>query len=167
MEDLLKRKNTRLSGYDYNRAGAYFITICTKNKRCMLSKVVGTGVLDGPSVELTSYGKIADKYINQLNGFYEHISVERYVIMPNHIHIMFFVSQIGPSGTPVPTRQNTAVSQFISTLKRFCNKEYGENIWQYRSNDHIIRDRKDFEEHIKYIYENPMRWYYDDLYSEE
>ena len=44
-----------------------------------------TGVLDCPQIELTKYGEIADKYIKQLNDFYEHLSVEKYVIMPNHI----------------------------------------------------------------------------------
>ena len=73
----------------------------------------------------------------------------------------------GPSRTPVPTVQNSVPSRFVSTFKRFCNKEYGINIWQYRSNDHIIRNRQDYEEHLRYIYENPMRWYYDELYTEE
>ena len=167
MEELTKRKTTRLHNADYNGAGVFFLTICTQNRRCVLSRVVGTGVLDGPRIELTPYGMIADKYIKQLNGFYDHISVESYVIMPNHIHILLVVRDSGPSRTPVPTIQNSTVSRFISTLKRFCNKEYGENIWQYRSNDHIIRNREDYEEHLKYIYENPMRWYYDELYAEE
>ena len=67
---------------------------------------------------------------------------------------------------PVPTVQNSIPSRFVSTFKRFCNKEYGENIWQYRSYDHIIRNREDYEEHLRYIYENPVRWYYDELYTE-
>ncbi len=57
----------------------------------MLSKIVGTGVLDGPCVELLPYGRIAEKYINQLNDFYNDIFVKGYVIMPNHIHIMLYV----------------------------------------------------------------------------
>ena len=89
--------------------------------------------------------------------------------MPNHIHIMLWVKGAinGPSGTPVPTTQNSIPSRFVSTFKRFCNKEYGTNIWQYRSNDHIIRNRQDYKDHLKYIYENPIRWHYDELYSEE
>ena len=71
------------------------------------------------------------------------------------------------NGTPVPTVQNSLVSRFVSTFKRFCNKEYGENIWQYRSNDHIIRNRKDYEEHCKYIIENPLYWQYDKLYGDK
>ena len=178
MDERKNRKTTRLKGADYNRNQAVFLTICTKERRCILSRIVGTGVLDGPQIELTTYGQIADKYINQLNDFYDDLSVESYVIMPNHIHIMLWVKGIdngpsrtpvtdGPSRTPVPTVQNSVPSRFVSTFKRFCNKEYGTNIWQYRSNDHIIRNRQDYEEHLRYIYENPIRWYYDELYEEE
>ena len=114
MEDLKKRKTTRLNGTDYNRNQTVFLTICTKERQCILSRIVGTGVLDCPSetgvldcpqIELTKYGQIADKYINQLNDFYDDLSVESYVIMPNHIHIMLWVkgAENGPSRTPVPT----------------------------------------------------------------
>ena len=163
-----KRKNIRLKVIDYNCSGAYFITICTKDRRAILSSIVGTGVLDGPQIKLTQYGDIADKYIKQLNEFYDNMSIESYVIMPNHIHLLLFIKphENGPSGTPVPTVQNSTVSRFISTFKRFCNKEIGQNIWQYRSNDHIIRNQADYDEHLKYIHENPMRWYYDELYVE-
>ena len=169
MENFKNRKTTRLNGADYNRNAVVFLTICTKERQCILSRIVGTGVPDGPKIELTKYGQIADKYIRQLNDFYDDLSVESYVIMPNHIHIMLWIkdNEQGPSGTPVPTVQNTLTARFLSTFKRFCNKEYGENIWQYRSNDHIIRNREDYEEHLKYIYENPLCWYYDELYAQE
>ncbi|MBQ7940179.1 MAG: transposase [Clostridia bacterium] len=167
--ELPKRKPTRLKNFDYNSSGAYFLTICTENRRRILSRIVGGDVPDAPKdTELLPYGKIADKYINQLNNFYNNISVDRYVIMPNHIHIMLLVHNDGASRTSPPTvKQHSYVSRFVSTFKRFCNKEYGENIWQRHFNDHIIRNREDYEEHIKYIYENPMRWYYDELYTEE
>ena len=85
-----KRKPTRLEKFDYNTVGVYFITVCTEKRKQILSHVVGVDVLGDPqSLELLPYGKIADKYIRQLNEFYQHIAVEEYVIMPNHIH--FFV----------------------------------------------------------------------------
>ena len=151
--------------------------------------VVGTGVLDCPRpcprphpqtnnvhLELTTYGEIADKYIRQLNDFYDHLLIEDYVIMPNHIHLLLCVkenmcggmSEKGQSGTPVPTnieRANSACSRFVSTFKRFCNKEYGGNIWQARFNDHIIRNCDDYDRHMNYIRENPIRWYCDELYT--
>ena len=130
--------------------------------------VVGGDVLDAPTiVELLPYGEIADKYINQLNAFYDYIKVNKYVIMPNHIHIMLFVVENGASRTSPPTKQHSAVSQFVSTFKRFCNKECGGNIWQRHFHDHIIRNREDYEEHLRYIHENPVRWQFDELYTEE
>ena len=95
MEEYTKRKAPRLQNFDYNSCGAYFITICTENRRCILSNIVGTGVLDCPRVELTKYGEIAEKYIKQLDEFYNHISIDSYVIMPNHIHILLFIRSNG------------------------------------------------------------------------
>lgn len=164
-KELPKRKPTRWGEFDYNTHGAYFITLCTENRRKTLSKIVGTDN-EPKIVELLPCGEIAEKYINQLNEFYDDRKVDRYVIMPNHIHIMLFIMEDGSSRTPNPTRQNSVVSQFVSTLKRFCNKEYGKNIWQRHFHDHIIRNRKDYEEHIKYMHENPANWYYDELYDE-
>ena len=166
MNQQKSRHTTRLPGYDYNTPGAYFLTICVKDRKCLLSRIVGTGVLDGPNVRLLPYGKIAEKYIKQLNDYYDNLSVESYVIMPNHIHILLRVLE-GPSRTPVPTAQNSVVSQFVSTFKRFCNKEYDKNIWQSRSYDHIIRDQTDFDKHLQYIYENPFGWTKDDLFIDE
>ena len=169
MEERKNRKTTRLQGVDYSGAGLYFITMCTIEKRCILSRIVGTGVLDGPQIELTPYGKVANKYLLQLNDFYDHISVENYVIMPNHIHLLLWVKDgsSGPSRTPVPTLQNSTVSQFVSTFKRFSNKECGDKLWQSRSYDHIIRNQADYEAHWRYIDENPIRWMQDELYVKE
>ena len=59
------------------------------------------------------------------------------------------------------------MSQFVSTFKRFSNKEYGENIWQRSFYDHVIRGREDYDEIVKYISENPMKWHFDELYAEK
>ena len=66
--------------------------------------------------------------------------------------------------TPVPTKEikidnkNSAVSKFVSTFKRFCNKEYGENIWQPRYYDHVIRNQQDYNTIWEYIENNPRKW---------
>ena len=106
INDYAKRKRNRLEKYDYSSRGAYFITICTEGRREILSRiVVGGDVLDAPKNEkLLPYGKIAEKYIHQLNNFYDDIVIDRYVIMPNHIHIMLFVSENGPFEFALRTR---------------------------------------------------------------
>ena len=160
--NLPKRKSTRLHEFDYNSTGAYFITICVENRQRLLSRIVGGDVLDAPySIELLPCGEIADKYIRQIGDFYNEIKVDRYVIMPDHIHILLLVGNSGASRTSPPTKQHSTVSRFVSTFKRFCNKEYGCNIWQRHFYDHIIRDREDYEKHLVYIHENPLRWHYD------
>ena len=150
-----------MKNYDYSTPGAYFITICVKGRKELLSKiVVGDGVLDVPKNILLNYGEIADKYIRQLNDFYDYISVDKYVIMPNHIHLLLSITQqhkiCGTSRTPSPT--NSVIAQFVSTFKRFCNKEYGKNIWQRLSNDHIIRGDADYRKIWEYIDTNVFKW---------
>ena len=166
---LPERERLRLKNFDYSTTGAYFVTICTKDRKRILSKIVGDDVLGVPTdVELLPHGQIADKYIKQFNDFYSNISIEQYVIMPNHIHILLLLSENGSPRTSTPTaRQTSTVSHFVSTLKRFCNKEYGYDIWQRGFYDHVVRNRNDFDEIIKYIYENPIRWIYDQLYNDE
>ena len=163
------RKTIRLKGFDYNAPGAYFITICTKNNRCLLSKLgVGTGVLDGPQLILTKYGNVAEKQIQAMDALYENLNVDKYVIMPNHIHLLIRIlcvaDEYGPSRTPVPTR-NSIISRFVSTFKRFCDKEYGENIWQPRSYDRVIRNDVEYQKIWQYIDENPIKWEFDKFYK--
>ena len=75
-----------------------------------------------------------------------------------------FLTLSGRFATPSPT--NKTLPQVVSALKRLCNKEIGENIFQRSYYDHVIRDEEDYQTRVAYIYENPMRWYYDELYNE-
>ena len=85
------RKRTRLINADYNDNSTVFLTLCTESRRCILSYIVDDDHLDCPKVELTCYGQIVDKYIEQLNDFYDNLVVENYVIMPNHVHILMWI----------------------------------------------------------------------------
>lgn len=69
MEELQKRKPNRLQNFDYSTNGAYFITICTQGKKCILSKIVGGDALIAPKITLTKYGQIAEKYIKNIPVF--------------------------------------------------------------------------------------------------
>ena len=88
--------------------------------------------------------------------------------MPNHIHLLIRISDInnnGSSRTPNPT--NSIIAQFVSTFKRFCNKEYGKNICQRLSNDHIIRGEKDYQKIWEYIDTNVTKGEKDCFYTNE
>ncbi len=155
--DLPERKPTRLKGYDYSSPGAYFVTVCVKNKKQMLGKIVGCGDFDTPQMILSEYGQILDRYISLMNKKCPHIKVDKYIIMPNHFHMILNISaRIGASETAAP--YNNETSKFVSLLKRYCNREYGVNIWQTSFNDHIIRGDKDYNKIWEYIDTNVLRW---------
>ena len=158
-----ERKPNRLTEYDYSTNGAYFITICTQDRKKILSRIiVGTpvpGCPQVPHVELLPYGQVAEKFIMQMDAFYDYISVDKYVIMPDHIHLLITIHDVnGHPGTGVPTERTSIISRFVGTFKRFCNKEYGMNIWQSRYYDHVIRNQQDYDEIWQYIENNPQKW---------
>ena len=94
---LPKRKDPRLRGFDYSKTGAYFLTICTQNRKNILSTIVGEG---SPLPQLTPYGEIADGLIQKIPEKYPESSVDCYVIMPNHIHILLSIVKDDGRGNP-------------------------------------------------------------------
>ena len=127
------RKPNRLTEYDYSTNGAYFITICTQGKKKILSSIVGGGAHDAPNLALTDIGKIVRIHIvnsNRIPG----ITVDKFVIMPDHIHLIILVDEITSKGTSrAPSPTNAVIPHFVSTFKRFCHREVGEQIFQCSS----------------------------------
>lgn len=162
--DLPKRKPTRLKNYDYSQNGGYFITVCIRNKRRILSRIVGEG---SPLPKLTAYGQIVDKYIKMIDSRYPEITVEKYVIMPNHIHILaqIYKEPFG-TGDPSPTMDAAIAWMKYQTTKEInlMRNSPGDKIWQRSFHDHIIRGTQDYEEIWQYIDENPLRWKTDCFY---
>ena len=158
------RKSTRLRNFDYSNHGVYFVTICTKDKRKTLSRIVGGGAYDAPRVILTEKGKIVEKYILSTNNI-KNVAIDKYVIMPNHIHMLIFLeNEDGTSRAPSPT--NMMIPHIVGTLKRFVNRDCGEDLFQRSFFDHIIRDYKDYALRWNYIENNPARWCEDKYYCE-
>ena len=90
------------------------------------------------------------------------MKVDKYVIMPNHIHLILILENQAAGASPRPT-----IMDIVCTYKSLVTRECKENGWsgklfQTSFYDHIIRDREDYEEHLKYIYENPIRWYHNE-----
>ena len=162
--DLPSRRPNRLPEFDYSTPGAYFITICTQDMRPTLGHIVGGGTLDAPYTRLTRRGSIVEKYILSGSNI-PSVKVDKYVIMPNHIHMILFVDGGLPSGTSrAPSPTNAAIPHFVSTLKRFCHRDIGEKIFQRSYHDHVIRNVKDYLRIWQYIDNNPARWQEDCFY---
>ena len=165
--ELPKRKPNRLPCFDYSTPGAYFITICTENREPILCEIVGGGAHDAPHARLTELGQIVQKYIlsgNRISG----ITVDKFVVMPNHIHIILLVDETAASGTQkLSSPTNAAVPHFVATLKRFCHRDVGRAIFQRSYHDHVIRDLEDYLKIWKYIDNNPASWQEDCFCTEQ
>ena len=166
-KELPKRKSPRLKYFDYSSAGAYFVTICVNNKLNLLSEIQNTTVAVGEglappeiSIKLKPCGEIVKEQLQALEIRYENITIDDFVIMPNHIHIIVFLNEQTGGASPSPTL-NDVICTFKSLTSRICKREFGiEKIFQRSFFEHIIRDKSDYETRKKYIYENPIRWYY-------
>ncbi|MBP3330195.1 MAG: transposase [Clostridia bacterium] len=154
---LTERKRLRLADYDYSSVGAYFITLCTKNKVKNLSRIiVGDGL---PVPKNTVYGDVVKEYIDEIKVRYSGVYVDKFVIMPNHIHMIVVISQSG-TGNPSPTI-STVMGWFKYQTTKTINKlrsSPSESFWQRSYFDHIIRGQQDYDEQWRYIDENPIRW---------
>ncbi len=152
-----RRKAIRLPEYDYSADGAYFITICTKNKARILSQVVGPISDRPPGIVLSEAGRVAEQAIQEIPKHYSGVYVDAYVIMPNHIHLLIRIeggsgrSMIGPTSAPT-------LSRIIRQMKSAVTKRLGNSIWQDRFYDHIIRNEEDYSIRYQYIENNPANW---------
>ncbi len=151
---LPKRKSNRLTGFDYSYCNSYFLTICTKNKQKLFGKVVGAPI-GRPYCDLSEYGKIVDEAVNNIEKKYDRVRLDKYVIMPDHIHLLITIlpAENGrPMGAPT-------ISNMVNQLKGYVTKRIGFPIWQKLYYDHIIRDEEDFNTKWEYIDNNPISWF--------
>ena len=162
--DFPTRKQMRLSEYDYSAPGAYFVTICTQNKRCILSRItVGEG-LAPPEIRLTVIGKRVEEQILDLPRRFPSISMDKYVIMPNHIHLIVSLHETAGGASPSPTLFDV-VRVLKSITTRLSRVNLGDDLlWQRSYHEHVIRGEADYREIWSYIDTNPARWAEDRYY---
>ncbi len=156
--DLPKRKHPRLKGYDYSQNGCYFVTICVKDKKHLLGTVsVGRDAYIPPQVLLSETGRVVDKYIRNIDCVYENVTVENYVIMPNHVHllILFYEEPCNNGGMRAP---RPTLHTVVRSLKTMVTREIGYSVWQNSFYDRVIDSVEGYEEVWEYIEENPFKW---------
>lgn len=163
---LPNRKQNRLKNYDYNQSGAYFITICTHNKANIFGEIIND------TLHLTEFGLIVEKHIQKMNTLYDEIVIDKYVIMPNHIHLII-TNYKQNDIVPTNDRTKSTLSKMIQVFKSSVTKELGTHtmrslqvpVWQKSFYDHIIRNEKEYQEIWEYIDTNPLKWRLDCYYK--
>ena len=141
-ENLPRRKNIRLKYYDYSEEGMYFITICTRNRIKLF------GEIETKEIKLTKVGKIVEKSIINLEKIYNNITIDEYIVMPNHIHIIIIINE----------KNNLTISRIINQYKGRITKTIGYPIWQKLFYEHIIRNESEYYKIKQYIQNNIVNW---------
>lgn len=182
------RHSIRLKGYDYSKAGSYYITICTQNRENLFGKIEnGEMIFNGA-------GEMVDRIYNELENYHE-IKIDKYIIMPNHFHGIIKIPvgaesisaqngksivndeswadmESAPTGhTNAPTSHtNGELANVIQTFKRYTTIEYikmvkqhilppfNKRIWQRNYWEHIIRNNDELINIREYIRYNPENW---------
>lgn len=162
--NLPKRKPTRLKDFDYSLPRGYFVTICTEGRREILSTIVGEG-LAPPEAQLSAYGEIAKEQILSLEAQYSNVKIDSFVIMPNHIHMVLILHENTGGASPSPT-----ISDVVCSFKSRCARAsrklgFEGKLFQRSFYDHVIRNKEDYKQISKYIYENPLNWEKDEFFK--
>jgi putative transposase len=170
--DRYRVESTRLSAWDYASRGWYFVTLCTKDRRCFLGRVV-----DG-QIELSDAGVIAEAEIKSAPSHYENVIIDRYVVMPNHVHAIVVIDgdHLYSPGGRIPeavahacqreTGQAQSLQKIVGGYKagvsRLCPaKGISGFAWQTRFHDHILRSNASVDAVRDYIERNPKNWLLD------
>lgn len=155
------RKDIRLKDHDYSQNGTYFITVCVKDRHNLLwkSNVGATFGRPHKLTPLSDIGKIIDSEIDKIRSVYDNVLIDKYVIMPNHIHMIILLKG-DETGRPkvAPT-----ISRIMQQFKGSITKQVGFSIWQKLFYDHIICNEEEYRKIWKYIDANPLKWQ-DDCY---
>ena len=163
-KELPERKHPRLKNHDYSTSGLYFITICTQEMRCVLSEAVGRGLAPA-AIHLKPYGKVAEEELLSLEKRFQCVSIKSYVIMPNHIHFIMLLNNETAGARPRPTVMDVICAYKSLTTRRCKTLHPIDKLFQTSFYEHIIHNREDYKETLKYIYNNPSNWYFDKMYS--
>ena len=125
--ELPKRKNNRLTEYDYSQPNAYFITICTKNRRNIFWESVGASIARPKSIPLSENGKIAEEAILNISRYYPMISVDNYVVMPNHIHLLLQINTDACGRAMLAPTISVVVQQMKGYITKELVDPFGKN----------------------------------------
>ena len=165
------RRSVRLSGFDYANAGAYFVTLVTQKRSCLLSRIIA-GL-----VEPTGIGQVAEAEWIATTRM-RRVELGSYVLMPNHLHGILIIKEverpIGASSDrpdkishmrasgPQIASLGALIGGYKAAVTKRCRQigalpEAG-TLWQRNYYEHFIRNDEDWNAIDEYIADNPRRW---------
>jgi putative transposase len=140
------RHRLRLAGFDYSETGAYFVTICARNRQRLFGEIV-----EG-QIRCSRSGSIVASCWDAIPRHFGHVALDAFVVMPNHVHgVLLFLEAVG-AGHARPLQ--VVVGSFKSAASRLI----GASVWQRNYWEHIIRSDGELDSIRSYIEDNPLRW---------
>jgi REP element-mobilizing transposase RayT len=159
------RKKIRLTDYNYSQNGFYFITICSHEHKPIL------GHIEEDKMILNDYAEKVDSLLIDMVDKQQNIILDKYVFMPNHIHMVLVVenddlSDIHESGIIefVQEFKSKAVMIYIKGVKEGLYEPFSKKIWQRSYYDNVIRNKDTYDLIWDYIDNNPLKWSLDKYY---
>jgi len=174
--------SARLRSWDYGQNGAYFVTICTKNRECYF------GAIENGNMIISEIGHIAGKYWAEIPNHFPFVQLGKFIIMPNHVHGIIIIDKSDNDGNAVETQNFASLQQqhnhpknkfgpqsqnlasiirgYKSGVKKYSTMNYIEFTWRSRFHDHIIRNEKSFNEITEYVKTNAQKWKNDKFYAD-
>ena len=143
------------------------MTVCTHNREYLFGNVVND------EMTLSEYGNIVENVWYNLTGHYQNIKLDKFMVMPNHIHgiiILIDADDVGAGFKPAPTdlTKYYPLSEIVRAFKTFSSRHVNElritpgiPVWQRNYHEHIVRNENELNRIREYIINNPLRWQYD------
>lgn len=157
------RRSIRLKGFDYKQSGAYFVTICTQNRECLF------GTAGDGEIQQNDAGRTAQVSWQELPSRFSNISLDAFVVMPNHIHGIIVVGRQFIASSAAQDKNQGAINRaptlgeivraYKASSARLIRSAANANVaWQRNYYEHVIRDEQSFDRIRQYILDNPVRW---------
>ncbi|ODS33636.1 MAG: hypothetical protein SCARUB_01236 [Candidatus Scalindua rubra] len=168
--DIHHRRSIRLKRYDYSQQGTYFVTICNQNPLFLFGHIAEEKML------LNDAGKFANKCWLEIPEHFPHVTLDEFIVMPNHIHGIIIINTMTNVGVQnleplhkqnkyqqiIPKSIGSIIRGFkIGVTKWFRTNTNIYNVWQRNFYEHIIRNEKELNKIREYIINNPLRWQLD------
>jgi len=153
-----KRRSIRLKAFDYSEAGAYFVTVCTHQRQCLLGNVI-----DG-QVQLTAWGGIVAKCWHTIQEHFPEMEPDAFVVMPNHVHGILIIAPTAPAtvgARHAPPLLGAVIGSFKSSSTKYIRRLQADpevGVWQRNYYEHVIRNEASLNRIREYIATNPARW---------
>ncbi len=144
------RRSVRIPGFDYSQSGAYFVTICSYERSCLF------GTISNFQMEPNAMGQLIIASWNRLASDYPFVSLDTWVLMPNHLHGIIWLGS--NNGSRKPLSQVVAAFKAMSTSQVRRAISPNLRVWQRGFFEHVIRNDDDLYRIREYIIANPVNW---------